>query len=237
MSDILNLVQGYLPHTSVLVSLLAVVYSVYTAKRVIARKEHKLELVNQYYKSILDTTLEKDDIYKSSKAIQETLDRLSKIINDEHDYGASASFKIFSGDGNNNIRTFIRDLDNSNNREILRDIYPINENKLFFESYNTKNPVFINNISSPKDAIYYNKNNDDWKTKYQSVWVFPVSEPSSQHLIGFLTIDTKEKITEDADIYKLVFSLGESTANYIANLVSSIKYLNKKIQPTQKPRG
>jgi hypothetical protein len=237
MSNLTNIFHDYLAHTSALVSVIAVIYSIDAARRLSKSKERKLVLINQYYKSILDTYLNKHDIYKSSKAIQETLDRLSKIINDNHNYGASASFKIFSDDGSKNIRTFLRDINNSNNREILVDTYPLLENKLFLESYNSRKPVFINNINSPKDAIYFNTNNGDWKSTYGSVWVFPVTEPKSQNLIGFLTIDTKERVMKNSDIYRLASDLGESTANYIANLVSSIRPHNKKIQPTQKARG
>ncbi|MBT2784977.1 MULTISPECIES: GAF domain-containing protein [unclassified Halomonas] len=230
MSEYIELLQNYLPYLSVVLSVAAVAYSLYAARKTIDRKERKLSLINQYYRKVLNANLDKEDIYKSSKAIQETLSRLSEIINDEHDFGASASFKIFVGDGSENIRTYLRDINNSNNREILRDVYPIAENKLFMESLYRKQPVFIENFSSPKEAIYYNTSNENWKSKYLSVWVFPVKDPKSEDVIGFLTVDTKERMSKNNEIYELTKSLGESTANYIANLVGSLKPHNKQSQ-------
>lgn len=156
--------------------------------------------------------------------LTELLDNCSSVLSDYSRAPIFASVKLFgSSDPDKQsliLYTVARDSVSVKERELLEAEYPIELNPPFMKIFDPDEPsYFINNdIQSPQDGGYYNKQDIDWGGLYKSTLIVPISgEPDTPNtpdtpirsVLGFLVFDSPKRSVFNKEMANTAISIGK----------------------------
>ncbi|MDZ7725717.1 MAG: hypothetical protein U5R06_23545 [candidate division KSB1 bacterium] len=211
-----------------LISVLAVIYSFYTAKKSMSKAKKKISVMSEYYKSLIENDISNKELNEISYELISSLDNYVNIINKLHPNSRiNASLQLLVNENNKaNVVTFARDSKSARNRETFKYSYPISENTAFNSIISEKKEYFFsNNFDKPSDTIYNNSNNNDWILPYKSTFVLPIkkkSKENAEEIFGFLCVDSENRIEKDTALFDDIMEISKSTAIFIRTIIEAM---------------